>query len=395
MNFLVRRGQRMAAFLFSLLFSAVICADDSPIRIGVIASYSGAFATYGDQFDKGIELFLQQHDHQIQGRPVEIIRKDTSGPNPDRARRAAQELVVRDKVHFIAGLDFSPNAFAVAPIASQAHTPTIVMNASSSGIPAASPYVVRVSFTVAQVSAPMAQWALQNGLKEAMVVVSDYDPGLDAEAAFSRVFEAGGGHISQRLHVPLSNPDFASYALRIKNESPESVFFFFPSGEMPLAFMKAIHNAGIENQNIRFIATGEATDDTYLPDTGDEMLGLITAHHYTYGAPSTETFIAEYQRLFAGDDRPGYFAVAAYDGMQAINQAVSQTKGDLTPDRIMEALYGMQIDSPRGPLQLRQEDGDVVQTVYIRKTERVNGQLLNVPFDQFDDVTDPGGHKSR
>ena len=330
---------------------------------------------------------------------MELVTRDTAGAAPALAKRFAQELVVQDKVSFITGLDFSPNAYAVAAIASQAKVPVIVMNAASSAITASSPYVARVSFTVQQVSAPMAAWALRQNIGNAFTLVADYASGVDAETAFGQAFTAGGGHIAGALRVPMNTLDFAAYLQRIKDAKPQAVFFFFPSGVMPPAFLKAWKERGMAEAGIQLIATGEATDDSYLEATGDLALGLVTAHHYSYAHASEKN--RKFIRAFEAENRaasPGsgtrpmrasYFAVAAYDGMTAIAEALVRTGGDTDADRVMQALKGLKFESPRGSVEIDAATRDIVQTVYVRRAERVRGQLVNVEFDQFDGVKDP------
>lgn len=387
---MMRRIAVLAAAAMSFWSGQAAAAEDV-LRIGVIASYSGPYADYGHQFDAGIALYLKEHGGRIAGRKVEIIKKDTGGPAPDLAKRIAQELVVRDKVDFLAGLDFSPNAYAVAAIASQAKVPTVIMNAASSAITKASPYVARVSFTVQQDSAPMAQWALRNGIQEVYTVVADYASGVDAETAFAKAFTAGGGRIAGAVRTPMSNLDFSAYVQRIKDTKPQAVFFFFPSGEMPMAFLKVWKERGMEAAGIRLIATGEATDDSFLAATGDIALGLVTSHHYSYAHPSDKNrkFIRDYQAEFGTKLRPNYFAVSAYDGMAAIEAAMAKTGGDANGDKVIAALKGLKLESPRGPIEIDAETRDIVQTVYIRRVEKVDGQLVNVEFDRFERVKDP------
>ncbi|NYE23356.1 ABC transporter substrate-binding protein [Pigmentiphaga litoralis] len=366
-------------------------AADDTLRIGVIASYSGPYADYGKQFDNGIAIWLKEHGGKLAGRKVEIIKKDTAGAAPDLAKRFAQELVVRNKVNFLAGIDFSPNAYAVGAVAAEAKIPTIVMNAASSAITTRSPYVARTSFTVQQVSAPMAQWALKNGIKEVYTVVADYASGVDAESAFKKAFTAGGGKIVNSVRTPMNNPDFSAYVQRIKDDKPQAVFIFFPSGVQPPAFLKAFKERGLEEAGIKLIATGEATDDSYLDATGDVALGLVTSHHYSYAhaSPKNQKFIKDFSTQFGDKLRPSYFAVAAYDGMAALDAALAKTKGDVNGDKVMEALKGVSFESPRGPIAIDPATRDIVQTVYIRRVEKVNGKLVNVEFDQFEKVKDP------
>lgn len=385
---MTKRTLLAAAALACLAGSAH--AQDA-LKIGLIGTYSGPYADYGRQFDAGVALYLKEHGGKIAGRTVEVVKKDTGGANPDASKRMAQELIVRDKVQILTGLDFSPNAYAVAAVATQAKVPTVVMNASSSGITAASPYVARLSFTVQQVSDPMARWMLKNGTKEAYVVVADYAPGTDSLTAFKKAFEQGGGKVVGELKTPMSNPDFSAYVQRIKDAKPQSVFFFFPSGVMPPAFLKVWKERGMEEAGIKLYATGEATDDSYLDATGDVALGLVTSHHYSYGHPSAKNqkFVKDFEAQFGASMRPSYFAVTAYDAMAAIDLALKKTGGDVAGDKVMEALKGLAFESPRGPIEIDAATRDIVQTVYIRKTEKVNGKLVNVEFDQFDRVKDP------
>jgi branched-chain amino acid transport system substrate-binding protein len=384
----------------TLLATALLCAlglphaasaTEAPLRIGLIATYSGPYADYGRQFDAGIKLWLKEHGGKIGGRTVEIIKKDTGGPAPDAAKRIAQELVVRDKVQLLTGLDFSPNAYAVGPIATQAKIPTIVMNAASSGITTSSPYIARLSFTVQQVTEPMARWMLKDGVKEAYTVVADYAPGQDAETAFKKAFTAGGGKVVGEVRTPMNNPDFSAYVQRIKDAKPQAVFFFFPSGVMPPAFLKVWKERGMEQSGIKLYATGEATDDSYLAATGDVALGLLTSHHYSYahGSPKNQKFVKDFAAEFGSTLRPSYFAVTAYDTMAAIDLALAKTKGDTAGDKVMDALKGLKLESPRGPVEIDPATRDIVQTIYIRKAERTNAGVVNVEFDKFERVKDP------
>ncbi len=364
---------------------------DDPLRIGLIATYTGPYADYGRQFDAGIALYLKEHGGKLAGRAVEVLRRDTAGAAPATAKRLAQELVTRDGAQLLTGLDFSPNAYAVAPVSTQAKVPTLVMNAASSAIPASSPYIARLSFTVQQVSDPMARWMLQQGIRDAHTVVADYASGIDAETAFTKAFKAGGGTVSGGVRTPMSNPDFSVYVQRIRDQKPQAVFFFFPSGVMPPAFLKAWKERGMEQAGIRLFATGEATDDSYLDATGDIALGLVTSHHYSYAHPSAKNrrFVQDLAAANGRSLRPSYFAVSAYDTLAAMDLALARTRGNADGDAFMEALKGLRLESPRGPIEIDATTRDIVQTVYIRRVEKRDGQLVNVEFDQFERVKDP------
>ncbi|WP_027016987.1 ABC transporter substrate-binding protein [Comamonas composti] len=361
------------------------------VRVGMIATYSGPYADYGRQFDAGMALYLKESGGLLGGRKAEIIKKDTGGAAPDASKRMAQELIVREKVQFLTGLDFSPNAYAVAPLVTQARIPTLVMNASSSAITTSSPYIARLSFTVQQVSDPMARWMLAKGINEAYTVVADYASGTDSYTAFEKAFTEGGGKIVGSVRTPMNNPDFSAYVQRIKDAKPKAVFFFFPSGVMPPAFLKVWKERGMAQAGIQLFATGEATDDSYMEVTGDVAKDLVTSHHYSYDHDSAKNrkFVADFEKEFGTKMRPSYFAVAAYDAMAAMDLALRKTGGNTAGDAVMAALKGLQFESPRGPIEIDAATRDIVQTVYVRKTELKNGKWVNVEFDKFERVKDP------
>jgi branched-chain amino acid transport system substrate-binding protein len=389
-SFRILRAAMAAA---SFLVATAASFAEEPLKIGLIAPFSGPFADYGKQIEGGIKAYLKQHGDTVAGRKVEIIARDTTGPVPDVAKRLAQELVVRDKVDFLAGFGLTPEALAVAPIADQAKKPMIIMNAASSVITTKSPYIARVSMTLPQVSAPMATWAAKNGIKKVYTLVADYAPGIDSENAFKAAFTAAGGQVVDSVRVPLKNPEFAPFIQRIKDSKPEAVFIFLPAGEQGIAFMKGFQERGLAEAGIKVIATGDLTDDHVLAAMGDSTLGVITTFHYSaaHDSPENKAFLKAFAEANGADaGRANFMAVAGYDGMAAIFEVVKRLGGKIDSDKVMETLKGLKIASPRGPIYIDPATRDVVQTVYVRRVEKVGGQLYNVEFDKFLDVKDPG-----
>ncbi|WP_420224081.1 ABC transporter substrate-binding protein [Pigmentiphaga litoralis] len=383
-------GALVTAAAFSL--AATPALAQNTVKLGLIAEFSGPFAEYGQQIHGGMKAYMKQHGDTVAGKKIEIIQKDTTGPSPDIAKRLAGDLITRDKVDFLVGFGLTPNALAVAPVATQAKKPMIVMNAATSIITTKSPYIARVSMTLPQVTEPLAQWAFKNGIKKVYTVISDYGPGLDAEAAFTKAFKAAGGEIVGGVRVPLQNPEFAPFVQRAKDAKPEAVFLFLPAGEQGIAFMKTYKERGLAEAGIKLIATGDITDDGVLDAMGDPTLGLTTSFHYSAAHDSAENkaFLKAYADVNGTQKRPNFMAAAGYDGMAAIYESLKKTKGSVDADAIMGALKGMKIISPRGPITIDADTRDVVQTIYIRKVERVNGGLYNVEFDKIADVKDPG-----
>jgi branched-chain amino acid transport system substrate-binding protein len=365
---------------------------EQTVRIGVIAEFSGPFADYGGQILGGMKAYLKQNGEVFGGRKVELVIKDTTGAAPEIAKRLAQELVTRDNVDILAGFGLTPNALAVAPVATQAKKLMVVMNAASSIITTRSPYIVRVSHTLAQDTQPIARWAARNGIKRAFTLVSDFGPGIDAEGAFLKAFKEAGGEISGSLRTPLQNPDFAPFIQRVKDARPEALFVFLPPGNQTIAFIKAYEERGLKQIGIRVIATGDLTDDGVLPAMGDGTIGLTTSFHYSaaHESPENKAFLKAYIETNGTKLRPNFMACAGYDGMAAIAEALKKTQGSLDPEKLLAALKGMKLMSPRGPIMIDPETRDIVQSVYIRQVKKVNGELYNIEFEKFPDVKDPG-----
>src|SRR5712675_3589576 len=206
------------------LFSSAAAAQDT-VKIGVILPMTGQQASTGKQIDAAVKLYQAQHGTTVAGRKIEVILKDDAAV-PDNTKRIAQELIVNDKVAFIAGFGVTPAALAAAPLATQAKVPQIVMVAGTSIITERSPYIVRTSFTLAQSSTIIGDWALKNGIKKVATLTSDFAPGNDALNFFKANFTAGGGEIVEEVKVPLANPDFAPFLQRMKDAKPDAMFVF-------------------------------------------------------------------------------------------------------------------------------------------------------------------------
>jgi branched-chain amino acid transport system substrate-binding protein len=378
------------AGMFGLTASGAYAQET--IKIGVIAAFSGPFADYGKQIEGGIKAYMKQHGDSVAGKKIELIVKDTTGPSPEIAKRLAQELVVRDKVDFLAGFGLTPEALAVAPIAEQAKKPMIIMNAATSIITTKTNYAARVSMTLPQISAPMGTWALKNGIKRVITLVADYGPGIDSETWFKKTFTEGGGQILESIRTPLANPEFAPFIQRIKDAKPDAVFVFVPAGQQSIAVMKAYRERGLADAGIKVIATGDLTDDHVLQAMGDPTVGVITTFHYSaaHDSPENKAFLKSFKEANPQGGRPNFMAVAGYDGMHAIYEVSKKLNGKIDGDKAMAVLKGMKINSPRGPISIDPQTRDVINPVYVRRVEKVNGELYNVEFDKFTEVKDPG-----
>jgi branched-chain amino acid transport system substrate-binding protein len=375
---------------FAAAILAVAPADaQQTIRIGLILPYSGQFADPGAQADNGIKLYMQQHGDTVAGRKIEIIRKDTGGIAPDVAKRLAQELVVRDKVDLLAGFSLTPNALAAADVSAQAKKFMVVMNAAASIVTTKSPYMARVSFTLPQLNEPLGVWAYNNGVRKVYSIVADFAAGHDAEAAFHGAFKAAGGEIIGSVRYPVVNPDFSAFVQRAKDANAEAIYIWTPGGPQPAAIGKALAERGIDPRKTKVLGQGELTSEDALKNMGEAGLGIITALHYDYNHDSAmnAAFVKSYKEAFGRN--PDMFSAGAFDGMHVIYEALKKTGGKTDGESLIGAAKGLAWESPRGPMSIDPETRDVVQTVYIRRVEKVGNELRNVEFDKVENVKDP------
>ncbi|TPG23438.1 ABC transporter substrate-binding protein [Variovorax guangxiensis] len=367
-------------------------AQTTPFKIGLILPMTGQQASTGRQIEAAVKLYIAQNGDTVAGRKIEVIVKDDVA-TPDVTKRLAQELVVNDKVNVLAGFGVTPAALAAAPIATQSKTPLVVMAAATSSITEASPYIVRTSFTLPQVSVAMGDWAPKNGVKSVVTLVADYGPGNDAEKFFSERFQLNGGKVVDKLRVPLRNPDFAPFLQKVRDLKPDALFVFVPSGA-GAAVMKQFLERGMDKAGIRLIATGDVTDDDQLNDMGDGALGVVTSHHYSAAHPSAmnKKFVEAFQKANK-NMRPNFMAMGGYDGMRVIYEALKATGGKGDGTALLEKMKGQIFESPRGQVLIDAQTRDIVQDVYLRKVEKKDGQLYNVEFDVIKAVKDPGKAK--
>ncbi|RAI56128.1 ABC transporter substrate-binding protein [Roseicella frigidaeris] len=378
-----------AAALIAPALAAPALAQGRPARIGLILPMTGPFASTGRQVEAAVRLYLRQRGESFGGRRLEILLRDDTGTAPEVTRRLAQELVVRDKVQALAGFGLTPLAFAAAPVATEAKLPMVVMAAATSAIVQRSPFILRTSFTLPQVTAPIAEWALRERVQTAATLVADYAPGLDAERVFKARFTGGGGRVPLELRTPLRNPDYAPFLQRVRDAKPEALFIFVPSGE-GAAVMKQFAERGLAEAGVRLIGTGDVVDDDLLNDMGRPALGAVTSHHYSaaHDSPENKAYVQGFIAANPGM-RPNFMSVGGWDGMQLIAEALQATGGG-EGEALLAAMKGRSWTSPRGPITIDAETRDIVQDVYIRRVEERDGQLWNIEFDRLPAMRDPG-----
>ena len=372
--------------------SGLSWAQNKPFKIGLLLPMTGPFTSTGRQVENGVRLYMAQNGIKVAGREVQIILKDDTSI-PDVTKRLAQELVVKDKVDVLAGFGLTPLALATAPVATQAKTPMVVMAAATSMITETSPFIVRTSMTLPQVTLGVAEWAPKNGIKRVVTLVTDYGPGYDAEKTFKERFLLNGGQSLAEIRVTLRKPDYAPFLQRVSDLKPDALFVFVPSGA-GTALLKQFAERGLDKAGVKLIGEGSVADDEILNDMGDVALGMVTSHPYSasHNSPANKAFVSAFMQQSKGI-RPNFFGVSGYDGMRVIYEAIKATKGQGDGEALVGAMKGQIFESPRGPVYIDAQTRDIVQNVYIRRVERINGQLYNTEFDVLKDVKDPGKNR--
>ncbi|MGS1117491.1 ABC transporter substrate-binding protein [Castellaniella sp. UC4442_H9] len=383
--------------IFTAVALAVSCslagveANAKDLTIGFVMSMSGPYADYGKQMKRGVDLFMAQHGDTVAGRKVRIVIKDATSIAPQIAKRHAQELILKDKADVLAGFGLTPNAFSVAPLATEAKVPMVVMNAATSSVTERSPYVVRVSHTSPQGAWAMAKWLYDNNVRKAYTLASDYGPGHDSEEQFQKTFKELGGTIVGGVRTPVDTPDYTPFLHRMVAAGPQAAFLYVPPGSSMVSLAKNFRELGLDKKGILETGPGGISDEQLLPALGDTALGMITAFHYSamHDSPENRKFVGDYRARYNGE-YPNQMSMAAYDGMHLIYMALEKTKGDSGAEAFINAVKGMKWESPRGPVQIDPETRDIIQNEYIRKVEKVDGMLQNVEIHTYKAVKDPG-----
>jgi branched-chain amino acid transport system substrate-binding protein len=368
-------------------------AAETVVKIGLINSYTGFVAQAGDQGQKAIDLYFKEHEKDLPpGVKIELLRRDDTS-NPEVGKRIAQELIARDHVQLLAGVVLSPVAAAIAPLTAEAKVPLLISIAAAGvQIPRISPYVARVTFTLWQQAYPIGKWAAGQGWKTAYTAVSDFIPGHDTEAAFTKAFTDAGGKIVGAVRMPPQNPDFIPFLQRIKDAKPDVAMLWVPAHTQATAIIKGVRDLGLREAGIAIASVQDLLPDEELPHMGDTPLGLITAGTYSVAGkrPANEAFLAAWKGTYGDTAIPDFLSVDAWDAMAAIFDLVKATNGKFTGDEAMTFFKGWKKpDSPRGPIMIDPETRDIVQNVYIRRAEMLDGKLANVEFETIPQVKDP------
>lgn len=380
------------AAVVALVLGSVSAAAET-IKVGIIGPFSGPFALQGKNFQAGVEAYMALNGRTVNGKQVEVIYRDLPTANPAQSRALAQELIVRERVQYLGGVYFTPDAMAITPLLTQANVPLVVFNAAASAIVTQSPLVVRTSFTTAQTTTPLGKIVAQRGVKRVISIVSDYAPGVDAETAFKKAFEAAGGQVTEAIRIPLNTTDFSPIMQRVRASGAEALFAFLPSGPTTLGFVKAYNEAGLKQAGIKFFAPGDLTQESDLPALGEGAVGLLTTFHYavSHDSPENKRFVDAASKAVGSPELLSFPAVGAYDGMHVIYRMIQATDGKQDAQKAVDAVKGLSWMSPRGPVRIDPETRHITQNIYLREVVReADGKIFNKEIETFPNQKDPG-----
>ena len=380
-----------ASFLALLLAAGTAWAET--VKVGIILPYSGPNAQLGQQVDRGFELYQKLNAGGTGGHKIEIIKRDSTGPKPDVAKRLATELITRDKVDIVAGVVYSNNAFAISDVTRKAKVPLLIMNAGTAAITTRSPYTARVSFTMWQAAYPLGTYAYEKmKIRTAAVAYANYSPGKDSKNAFTKAFTAAGGKVVADIPFPFPKiPDFTPFLQSVKDAKPDALYVFIPAGKWATGVMKTYDDLGMRAAGIELIGPGDITQDSELPNMGQVPLGVITMHHYSAAGDRAENkaFVEAWKKAYGADSTPDFFSVQGWDGMAAIHEVVRKLDGKIDADKALAVLKGWKFASPRGPIMIDPETRDIVQNQYLRKVEKRGDALANIEVETLEMVKDP------
>jgi len=383
------RSCAVVLVLAGCIAPSATAADQPPLKVGFLASFSGPYADQNKDTDAAIAAFIKEHGEGVAGRRLQIIKRDDGGLAPENARRLAQDLIVGDHVDFLMGLTLSPNAIAMAPIATQAKVPTLLVNAGAYGVLEKSPYFARFSFTTGQETYPLADYALKHGFKNVYIIVTQFSSGIDAADTFRTAFTAGGGQIAGEVQVPVGSTDFSAYIQRIRDAKPHAVFAFLTVSGVP--FLKAWYSQGGPQTGIKILATGDLTKESSLPALGDAAAGVITAQNYSLlrKSPANDAFIRDMHAADSTSLPADFFTAATYDVLQAIYTVTAKQNGSIDADKTMALLKGLKLEGPRGPIEIDPATRDCIQNIYIHRVDKVGDGYQNTLLATYPMVRDP------
>ena len=360
-----------------------------PLKIGVILPYSGVYAQLGEDITNSMELYLEEQGGEIAGRPVELIQEDTEA-DPQAGVQAARTLLEREDVDFLTGAVSTSVAYGVIDLAEREQVPFVISNAlGNDATRQGSDYVFRTSGNSWQVTHPMGQYLVDQGVEEIFVSAADYAAGTEMAGDFKAGFTEAGGEVVDEAYPPLGTNDYSSYLTNIEQSEAQASWSFY-AGSDAVSFVQQFDEFGL-HETTDLYGTGNLVGTDTLEAQGESAEGAQTALFYApdLDIPENQEFKENFQSSF--DHEPGVYAVQGWDAAWLMGEAVKATEGDTEDtDALIEAMENVDFESPRGPMTL-DANHNPIQNIYIREAQaQDDGSIQNVVVDTIEEVEDPG-----
>jgi branched-chain amino acid transport system substrate-binding protein len=343
-------------------------ANAEELRIGYISPVTGIFAQIGKDMVDGFQMYLDEHGGKLGGMDVKFIVEDDQG-KPDTGVTKAKKLVLQDKVHMFIGGLLASTGYALAPVSTAEKTLYISSVASADDLTQRQlskyPYFIRTSWTSSLPHQPLGQWACDNGFKKVIVISADYAFGYETAGGFQKVFEDCGGKVIQKIWPPLGTKDFGPYIPTFKADADG--IFTTMVGPMALQFPKQLRAAGIKT---RILGSGVSYDEFVLPFMGDEVIGDVSALHYSAAidTPRNQAFVKAYRAKYG--KVPSYYSENNYTTAMWLDEAIKKAGGKYPgPEEFIKIMASIKLDAPRGPVEL-DDNRNPIENVYIKKVEK-------------------------
>lgn len=360
-------------------------AQQAKVKIGLLLPYTGTYAALGHNITDAMKLGLAEAGNKLGDREFELIQLDSEA-DPAKAAANTNKLIVGAKVDFLSGPVHSGVAMAMAKIAREEGTITIVSNAGANAVTRemCGPNIFRTSFSNWQVCFPMGAEMARRGLKRVVSMTWNYAAGKEMIGAFREGFQKGGGEVLKEILVPFPNVEFQANLTEIASLKPDAVFAFF-AGAGAIKFVKDYGDAGLKAR-IPLYGAGFLTDGT-LRAQGEAAEGVFTTLHYadSLQLPANIRFRAAFKHATGRD--ADVYAVQGYDTARLLIGAMDKVKGDTGATKaLISAMQDAKFDSPRGPWHFSKSHNPV-QDVYLREVKNGDNAVIGVAQKA---VSDPG-----
>lgn len=368
------------------------------MKVGQLLPFTGVYAELGNSMRRATELYLKLNDGRVANRPVDVVYEDDANVTATGLQKA-QKLIDQDRVDVLLGVVPTPLAYGLRNVVHNAKMVFINTNAGGNFLtrdipnctPACkSPYVFRSSFSSYQISYPIGEYLSGKGTKEFFLAYANYGFGTESAADFTTGLKKNGGSTTGNVAPPLGNADFAPFVTQIKNQPTKNVYSFF-SGADAIGFIRSWNQLGLPAAGYKMYGAGFLTEQDVLREVKELANGAITSLFWAVELdnPENKKFLADFQKQYP--TLPDVFAVQAYDGMRALDEALKKIAGDTSDkDKLSKALEDVAFKSPRGDFAFDKTTHNPIQDIYIREVKTQGGQTVNTILDKVAKVADPG-----